>query len=351
MTSDFARLAARSLWTEGVFLVDIGCAGGIDPAWRVFGDRLGALAIEASVDECRRLAAQEVNPAVAYVAAFAGLPPDHSFARRREGKPEAGRNPWERMSAARTMGRNEASLRQVSDEERIKQSVWWMTEVADAAKPIFVPELLAQRGIASVDFLKIDTDGNDLAILHSFEDEFDRLGVLGARLEVNFGGSAEDTDRTFHNTDRFMKAQGFELFDLTLRRYSAAALPARYTTTIAAQTESGRLLQGDALYFRDWCAPYWAEAAASATVDKLLKLTTFYAMFGLPDCAAEMLLRFRPRLEARLHMDAALDMLAAQTQPGSDRKLSYRDYMAAFEADDPSFYPARTMSAGDEKDR
>lgn len=346
MTCDFARLVARSLWTEGVFLVDIGCAGGIDPAWRVFGDRLAALAIEASVDECRRLEAQEANPAVAYLAAFAGLPPDHSFARRRGGKPDASRNSWDRLSAAKTMQRNQAHLAESSDEERIKQSVWWMTEVADAAKPVIVPDYLKAKGIMNVDFLKIDTDGNDLAILHSFDGALDRLGILGARVEVNFGGSADDTDRTFHNTDRFMKAQGFELFDLTMRRYSAAALPARYTTTIAAQTESGRLLQGDALYLRDWCAPYWAEAAAGATADKLLKLAAFHAMFGLPDCAAELLLAFRPRLETRIDIDAALDVLAEQTQSGTDRKLSYRDYMAAFDADDPLFYPARERPTG-----
>jgi len=307
----------------------------------VFGDRLRALAIDASVDECRRLAASETNPGIEYLAAFAGISPDHPFSRRRQGREEASRNAWHRLSAARSIKRNEVRLRAASEEERIKESAWQLTEVADEQHPVVVPNLLRQKGVASVDFLKIDTDGNDLAILNSFEGEFDRLGVLGARLEVNFAGTADDTNRTFHNTDRFMKAQGFELFDLEMRRYSAAALPARYTTTIAAQTESGRLLQGDALYLRDWCAPYWSEAAGAATADKLLKLAAFFSLFGLPDCAAEVVTDFRARLESRIDIDAALDSLAADTQTGTERPLSYRDYIAAFDADDALFYPAR----------
>ena len=229
-------------------LVDIGCAGGIDPVWRVFGSRLRALAIDASIDECRRLAEKEGSSGIEYVGAFAGIAPDHPFVLRRVGRPEVARNVWPRMSAAHTAERREAQLRKATDQEKIRQSIWWLTETADASKPLIVPEMLSQRGITSVDFLKIDTDGNDFGILNSFDDHMVGLGILGARLEVTFFGSEDDTNRTFHNTDRFMKAHGFELFDLSLRRYSVAALPARYELDIPAQTLTGRILQGDAIY-------------------------------------------------------------------------------------------------------
>lgn len=341
MQPDFARVAAAALRAENFYLVDLGCAGGIDPAWRVFGDRLRALALDASVDECRRLAAAEQHPGVAYVAAFAGIAPDHPFSRRREGREEAGRNPWDRLSAAQTTKRNEARLRASSDEQKIRESAWYLTQTADAAKPVVVPDLLRQKGVASVDFLKIDTDGNDFAILNSFDGAFERLGILGARLEVNFCGTPDDTSRTFHNTDRFMKAQGFELFDLSIRRYSAAALPGRYALSIPAQTETGRILQGDAFYARDWAAPYWDGQSAAASPDRLLKLAAIFAIHGLADCAAEILVRFRARLAGQLDVDAALDLLAAGMQAGARRPLGYRDYIAAFEADSPSFYPAK----------
>ncbi len=199
--------------------------------------------------------------------------------------------------------------------------------------------MLSQRGITNVDFLKIDTDGNDFGILNSFDGSMAGLGILGARLEVNFFGSEDDTNRTFHNTDRFMKAHGFELFDLSLRRYSVAALPARYELDIPAQTLTGRILQGDALYLRDWASPDWAETAANASSEKLVKLAAMFALLGLPDCAAELLFVFRNRLADLMDIDRSLDMLAAQIQPGTRTPMSYKAYLAAFESDCPYFYP------------
>lgn len=337
----FARHAAASLVTENFTLVDLGCAGGIDPVWRNFGSRLRALAVDASVGECHRLAENESSTGIEYVGGFAGISPDHPFALRREGRLEAGRNPWTRLSAAHTAQRREAELRTATDEEKLRQSIWWLTETADATRPLIVPEMLSLREMTNVDFLKIDTDGNDFAILNSFDGLFDRFGILGARLEVNFCGSSDDTDRTFHNTDRFMKAHGFELFDLSLRRYSAAALPARYELDIPAQTITGRLLQGDALYVRDWAAPDWTDAAAQASTEKLIKLAAVFSLLGLPDCAAEILVAFRARLANLLDVSGSLDMLAAQIQPESLRPLDYRAYIAAFESDSSHFFPER----------
>jgi len=338
---DFGRRVAASLQSEQFVLLDIGCAGGIDPMWRVFGANLRVLAVDASVDECKRLGEAETLPGVEYVSGFVGLPPDHPFELRRAGRPESARNPWARLSAAHTAERREAALRLASDREKLRQSIWWLTHTADPSRPLIVPEMLQQRGIANVDFIKIDTDGNDLAILHSFDSVLDRCGVLGAKLEVNFCGSEDDTNRTFHNTDRFMKAQGFELFDLTVRRYSAAALPARYELDFPAQTVSGRVLQGDAIYLRDWAAPYWRDRADRMSDDKLAKLAVLFALFALPDCAAEIVVGFRDRLAGLFDVEAALDALAREAQPGSLDPLSYRDYLAAFDFDSPAFYPRR----------
>jgi hypothetical protein len=336
---DFARYAVDSLRAENFTLVDLGCAGGINPVWRIFGSRLRALAIDASMDECRRLADGEELQGIEYVSAFAGIAPDHPFVVRRGGEEVHVRNPWPRLSAAHTMQRREAKLRAATDQEKIRQSTWWLTETADASRPVIVPDMLSQRGMDNVDFLKIDTDGNDFGILNSFDGCFDKFGILGAYLEVNFCGSPDDTNRTFHNTDRFMKAQGFELFDLSVRRYSAAALPAPYELDIPAQTISGRILQGDALYIRDWAAADWAQIAAQASVEKLIKLAAIFSLMSLPDCAAEILIAFRARFSGWLAVDRALDLLSAQIQPSVQPPLSYKAYLSAFQADSPDFYP------------
>jgi hypothetical protein len=339
-TTGFAPLVAASLEGERFTLVDIGCSGGIDERWRVFGPLLRGLGVDASVRECQRLAEVETAD-LEYLAAFAGINPDHPFMRRRHDRADASRNPWERLSTARTMALRAAALRDRTDREKLEQTLWWMTQTADPTQPVSLPDLLEQRQLTNVDFLKIDTDGNDFAILNSFDTAFDRFGILGALLEVNFCGSDNDTDRTFHNTDRFMKSQGFELFDLSVRRYSAAALPAQYELDLPAQTTGGRILQGDALYVRDWAAPDWVRMAERASDDKILKLAAIFALMNLRDCAAEVLLTFRNRLERLLRVGRALDMLASEVQADALSPLSYEAYMASFEADAPRFYPTR----------
>ena len=135
---------------------------------------------------------------------------------------------------------------------------------------IAAPAYLNDSGIHSVDFLKIDVDGPDFEILNSFDLALETLGVLGVGIEVNYFGSAADTDYTFHNVDRFMKARGFELFGTTVRRYSLASLPSPYVSNFPAETEFGRPLLGDALYVRDLGRHEHDEFAARLPLAKLL---------------------------------------------------------------------------------
>jgi hypothetical protein len=210
---------------------------------------------------------------------------------------------------------------------------------------IVVPAYLRDNGIHSVDFLKIDVDGPDFEILNSFDLALETLGVLGVGIEVNYFGSAADTDYTFHNVDRFMKARGFELFGTTVRRYSLAALPARYLLNVPAQSEFGRPLLGDALYVRDLGRREHDEFTARLPLAKLLNLICIFAAFNLPDCAAEIALRFRNRLGNSCDVERILNLLAAQAQGPIEQPLSYREYLRRFEFHDPMFFPQRSTAA------
>src|SRR5262249_46373463 len=87
--------------------------------------------------------------------------------------------------------------------------------------------------------------------------------------------------------------------------------------------------------------------------EKLLKIAALFAVFGLPDCAAEVLVTYRDRLSRRCDLDALLDLLAVQAQPWNPSPLSYKDYMARYEADADIFYrpnyPPRKFAADLEK--
>jgi FkbM family methyltransferase len=341
--SVLAYVAKRAPTTE-FMLVDVGCGGGIDEIWWKFGPRLRALAIDPDGAEIDRLRRAQSRPGIEYLAAFAALRADHPFARHKAGQSDSGRTPWSRLAVARTL--QVTSDR--AESSRISSGGGETAPSVPRATPppaIDVPDFLAQRGITSVDFLKIDVDGKDLEVLHSFASSLDSLQILGLLLEVNFHGSTAETDHTLHNTDRLMKGHGFELFDLTTRRYSMAALPAQYLYGFPAEGNYGRVLQGDALYVRDLGSPEHDEFTARLAPGKLLNLVCIFSAFNLPDCAAEIVLRFDRTLAMLCDTEHMLDLLAAQAQgPFRRRPLTYRQYMARFEAQHPMFFP-RTSRA------
>lgn len=340
MNTAFASLVAASLKSERFTLVDVGCSGGLEPVWRLFGERFRAVGFDASAAECRRLQDAEKHPDVHYIAGFTDIPPDHPFARYSEGKPTQSRNPFGRTSAARMLAIRSEQLKQATHEERIQHNAWNMTELADPKRQLYVPQELERIGFGNVDLLKIDIDGSDFRVLNSFEGCFDAFGILAARMEVNLYGGPEDTIHTFHNTDLFMRRQGFDLVALDPRNYAMSGLPSPFAISMPAQTTTGRIYQAEAFYLRDAASPDCAAYASTMGSEKLAKLAAIFSLWQQPDGAAEILNAFRDRLGGLFDVDAGLDLLAAQSQPDDGTPpLGYRDYMASFEADSASFYP------------
>ena len=159
---------------------------------------------------------------------------------------------------------------------------------------------------------------------------------------MNWSGSANPTEHTFHNTDRFLREQGYALCGLTFRRYSRTALPAPFEYGVHAQTRFGQPYQGDAIYVRDLVAPYHEELADAYRSDKLVKLACIYELIGLPDRAAEVLERFRPRLGEFGDTEELLDAL---TPPLLGERLCYREYITRFERYPRLFLPSAETTA------
>lgn len=338
MSTAFAAFVAGSLRTERFTFVDIGCSGGIDPVWRIFGNRLRAVAFDASVDECDRLSRQETHPDVTYVAGFVGLPRDHP-SRQAKGRAPITQNPFFRFGAGRMLQLHQERLRAASLEEKLQHNAWHMTRLADPDTPVVVPAILEEMGWSDVDFLKIDIDGPDFQVLTSFDGKFDALKLLAARLEVNLHGGNEDTGHIFHNTDRFMRERGFELFGLDVRTYSMAALPSPFAITMPAQSVTGRPYQAEAFYARDPAGVDWTELAATMSPEKMAKLAAIFSTWNQPDSAAEILKCFRETLQSVFDVDVGLELLAGQAQAAATRAISYKEYIAEFEAGAARFYP------------
>jgi len=338
MPLSFSAFVAEKLKAEKFALLDIGCSGGIDSLWRAFEPRLRALGIDASEAECRRLAGLERNPDVAYVAAFVSTSADKPIDLSAGPAAPLIMKIRNRMSFMRTREIRDSRLQDASAEEQFRHNAWELTGLADPGRPVVVPDLLAQRGWTDLDYLKIDIDGADFDILQTFKGRLDTLGVIAVQLEVNFVGTDRSDEHTFHNTDRFLRGEGFDLFRLDVRNCSTRALPARYIWPTPAETVSGRPFQGEAYYARDVLASHRAEAGARLSAEKIAKLAAVFSAWNVPDAAAELLISRREILSPLFDIDSGLDLLAAQTQTDRSRPLGYRAYMATFEADSPRFY-------------
>lgn len=321
------RLAASRAFRERPFyLVDVGASGGVGEFWQQFAPDFGAVGFDPMIEECARLnAAPEASPGVRYVDAFVG---SEDYARDFPPGARAGWSdaPFERSSAARA--------------QRILGMSYGQTVSVSGAQTMTtrrtsLDAFLAGEGRAYVDFIKTDTDGHDYEVLHGARKTLGERRVLGVLVEVAFQGVTHPHSQLFGNIDRLLREHGFTLFDLETYRYSRASLPDMFTYDLPAQTYAGQVIAGDALYLRDVCAPGYAGRWSFApTPVELAKLACLQELFGMPDCAAELLAAHRDALSGILDAAAALDLLV----PDGD----YRALVARFEADPRAFFASQS---------
>jgi len=104
----------------------------------------------------------------------------------------------------------------------------------------------------------------------------------------------------------------------------------------------GRPLQGDALYMRDICLDTSPVPKRFLVPEKLIKTALMFSLFGLPDCAAELLLHYEKTLAPFLDVSIFLDALTKQSislQGEYLRGISgYKELMAIYDSDSPVFY-------------
>jgi len=339
------RLSNDRVFASAPFvLIDIGCAMGINPVWRSFGDDLHAHAFDPQEDECSRLQAEEKNRHVHYHAAFVGLPDGHAFHQGGGFQKCLTASSFslpalfDRSSSCLAGSRKQArtAAKPALPVETTEQ--WWRTGRLSACTTS-ISDFASEQNITSIDFVKIDTDGRDLEAAASCRDVIRQTNILGFMIECFFVGSDDPRENSFHNVDAFMRSNGFALYALTVNKYSRAALPAPFVYPALYQTISGQPLWGDMVYLRDAAAhdyaAVWGGDELSPT--KLLKLACLYELFHLEDCAAELLVRYRDRIQDLIEPTILLDAL---TPPLGGVARSYREYVTLFEENPEAFFPS-----------
>jgi len=318
----------KHLATQGVLrdhpfsLVDVGASGGIDGYWQAFGQALRAVGFDGLVNEVTRLNAAS-GPNQRYFAYLVG---EKSYQ-----SPAAVPNtqPFPRTSAVRATEITKCNY----VETYFDQTGSGKT----ATEMIELDEFFLRDHPSDVDFIKIDTDGSDYQVLCGARKLLCSPLVMGVAIECQFHGLVHDESNTFRNIDRLLTGWGFSLFDMEVYRYSRAALPKPFVYKIPAQTEGGQVIWCDALYLRDAGKNgYETDWSVTLPKHKLIKLACIFEIFGLSDCAVELLLKYKTDLAGLLDVNACLDML---TPPVSGRKIAYTDYVQRFERNPGSFYP------------
>ncbi|GEM_PF-593296 len=325
----------RTLVQRGIFrrapfcLVDVGASGGIDPYWDVFGDSLRAYGFDGLVNEMERLNASVAGKDQHYYPFLVG---DRTY-RLPEGVLDT--QPFSRTSAAKAA--------------EIKDCNYAKTYFDQTGSGVFTSEMIEldqfflREHPEDVDFIKIDTDGSDYPVLRGARELLSRRGVLGVAVECQFHGFVHDESSTFRNIDRFLTGLGFSLFDLEVHRYSRAVLPQKFVYSLPAQTVRGQVLWGDALYLRDLGQEHYEEQwQFSAPSLKIVKLACLFEIFGLEDCAAELLRKYGKAIADIVNIDECLDVLASEA---AGHAVSYGDYVADFEERPESFYPGGTSAS------
>lgn len=300
---------------DPMFVVDVGASGGIDGYWFEFGNQLKAIGFDPLTTEIERLSANA--PAeVAYVAAWvtsrsphvpSDSPDTHFFSR---------------TSAVRAA--------EIGAFDYAREYFNAGAEMTLATQRIVLDDYFDADDAQQIDFIKIDTDGHDFEVLRGCDRILRTGGVLGVSIEAQFQGAVSEGSGVFSDVDSFLRNRGFSLFDLEVYRYSRAALPAPFVYDIPAQTTTGQVFWGDALYLRDLGHPSYASMwPFSPERVTILKLVCLLEMFGMPDCAAELVLKYDTELGSASKRDELLDVLVGEAHA---RGVGYRAYMEEFEA-------------------
>lgn len=320
------------------WMVDVGCSGGIDQHWFQFGEALRAVAFDPLIAEIERLRDQNTHPGVRYEAAFVGYSQFESLFPKefKEDQVRNRTNQWFERTSAREYTR----VRAISYEQEVFNRG---SELTYTNRWIDLDKYMKTEAIPRLDYLKIDTDGSDIIVILGAREALAR-SVLGVEVEAQFTGEFHEYANTLPNIDRLMREAGLTLVDLESYRYTRAALPGRFYYDIPAQTTQGATQWGEAIYARDLADPLYEKKNPHFTVtpEAVLRLACFYELYGLPDCAAEVLVARRSILEPKFAVGALLDALV---WPDLGNGMTYEQYMEHFRNDPDRLMPSRLQKS------
>ena len=318
--------AAGAFDHDPMTVVDVGCSGGLIAEAAAFSPHLVASGFDILEDEIERLTGADRIPGVDYHWGRVRSPSD---------VPGALVSSWEWDLVARSSAASHARL---FGEENMFLHLGRDNPHGKNPPDIVLSQWLEEHHPEKLDFVKTDTDGDDLSVLRSLGDRLHEPIAIHAEV---FFDVRPTPGNTLCRVWDVLSGYGFRLFDLELARYGRANLPLPFEWDIPAQTSGGQVVWGTALFFKDLVGDRRESPC------RVLKCAALMDQFGLQDCAVELLEDQRVRIEeAGFQVEPLCDALALRSGVG----MPLNEARNRFASDPRSFFRSR-MAASREQTR
>lgn len=243
-------------------LADIGARGGLQWPWNAMEEALQQVLFEPDPQEAERLRRAAPSSGATVIG-------NALWARRESLSLHITRDP----GCSSVFRPNLAQLQQFPESER------FVVERVLRLDADTVDDLVRAGQLAPPDAAKIDTQGSELPILRGAIRTFQRE-LVALELEVEFLEMYHDQP-LFADVDAFVRGEiGLELWDIRKTYW-------KYQSGVGVGAPKGRLIFGDALYFRplESLESWLHERSEDAAREKLLMLSLSALAYGYADYA------------------------------------------------------------------
>lgn len=255
-------------------VVDVGARGGLEYHWADYKDAAQFIGFEPDKEECDRLnsiAKPNTNMRFYPVALF-GDSEVHTF--------------YHKDPAASSLYPSDLNIiSRIPDEGAL------ITRKTSTIRTIDFKSFVRDYSIADVDFMKLDAEGAELDILRGSIDQL-KKSVIGISCEILFMPWLGE-GRGLSEIEQLLRPLGFKLYDLNIYRYAKKAFPGigSVSPSRSGVASYGQIGLGQAIFFRDPVDEIEHKKGLASEWDQvhILKAVSLFEVFGLPDCAIELL--------------------------------------------------------------